>query len=390
VIGLVCMLSSILAISPSVFSLEIQRIPSTGSPPAKRQLSSMAHDPIDNTLYLYGGLEESGEPLDEMWSFNLDSNTWEQIFTPSVVTPGKRFMSYLYYIASERAILLYGGSGPRGAVSDLWKFDIVTRMVRYMQWSYVDTKGIIPIPSMHPYITEYTDAGKRYLAIIAGLTRFGTLNKIYTLDLETLIWSELAVSGHGPDLCKLGTISFVEDTFYVFEPVELTSHMMKMLKLSLKDKVWERTDIDSFIENAVVDFNSITYDKYIYLMPGVDHEHSEDIQDAFRLKIEELRDSVVRLEAAKMLKNQYIHARSSYAKLMVNEILYIFGGLAYEGLLNELVKVEICKLNLANEALKFEILSKDIVMPAARREHAMEIYDEKLYIFGGAGKNDVL
>jgi N-acetylneuraminic acid mutarotase len=29
-------------------------------------------------------------------------------------------------------------------------------------------------------------------------------------------------------------------------------------------------------------------------------------------------------------------------------------------------------------------------MPAARREHAMEIYDEKLYIFGGAGKNDVL
>lgn len=243
---------------------------------------------------------------------------------------------------------------------------------------------------MHPYITEYTDANKRYLAIIAGFTRFGILNKVYSLDLETLAWSEIAISGHGPDLCKLGTVAFVEDTFYVFEPIEFNSPQIKMMKLSLKDKVWERTDIGTIIENTVVDLNSVAYGEYIYIMPGVDHEHYEDTQDALRLKVEDLRDGVIQLEAAKMHKNQYIPTRSNYARLMVNDAIYMFGGLAYEGLLNELVKVEFCKDNLANEAMKFEILSKDIVMPAARREHAMEIYDERLYIFAGTGKNDIL
>lgn len=373
------------AIFWSVSTLEIQRIPSTGSPPTKRQLSSMVHDPIDNCLYIYGGLDESGDSFDEMWLFNLTSYTWEKVHSPSVITPGRRFSSYLHYLTTQREILLYGGNTPKGAVSDLWMFDLVTRMVRSTQWTQIHTQGVRPIPSMHPYITSYTDQLKTHIAVIAGLSRFGMLDKFYSLDLETYTWSEMPTTGPHPRFCKLGTISTQDGVFFVYEPVKIESSEMLLYKLDLKDLVWKILDVKSNQPRSVVDNLSFGYNSYMYVMQGVDQDNCKTKESIFRIKMEGNEVETVYME-----EDNQVSSRSATGRCIVGSSVYIFGGSTCEGLLNELITVDLCNIYLAQDNLQFEILSRNMVMPEARMEHAMDIYNDQLYIFGGKGKNDIL
>jgi hypothetical protein len=58
--------------------------------------------------------------------------------------------------------------------------------------------------------------------------------------------------------------------------------------------------------------------------------------------------------------------------------VYLFGGSNKAGYSNNL-----SLLDLSEKDLEFQILSRRINVPTARKGHAMEAYDDKLYIFGG-------
>jgi hypothetical protein len=59
-------------------------------------------------------------------------------------------------------------------------------------------------------------------------------------------------------------------------------------------------------------------------------------------------------------------------------MIYLFGGTTDGGHFNSL-----SVLDLDKDPLQFKFLSKDMKLPSARRGHAMEVYDDKLYIYGG-------
>jgi hypothetical protein len=59
-------------------------------------------------------------------------------------------------------------------------------------------------------------------------------------------------------------------------------------------------------------------------------------------------------------------------------MIYLFGGTTDSGHLNTL-----SVLDLDKHPLQFKFLSKNMKLPSARRGHAMQVYDDKLYIYGG-------
>ncbi len=113
-------------------SLYVTNIPSTLSPPTRRKHSSITYDPISNSVFLYGGYQSSDRFLDDMWRFDLSSNTWEEIHSPSILSPGRRIKSEMKVLNNERSILLYGGTTEKGPAADLWLFDIQNYMVVFM------------------------------------------------------------------------------------------------------------------------------------------------------------------------------------------------------------------------------------------------------------------
>ena len=113
------------------YSLSIRSIPDTKTPPTRRQDSALAYDSQLNSLFIYGGFEDTNEYFDDMWRFDLNSNTWEEVLSPSPVLPGPRANSYMQVLSNRRFLILFGGSTPHGPICDLWLFDMDNYIVLF-------------------------------------------------------------------------------------------------------------------------------------------------------------------------------------------------------------------------------------------------------------------
>ncbi len=120
-------LASIILIAES---LSISSLPSTRTPPTRRKQSSLTYDPLSNSLFIYGGYHTADEYFDDMWRFDLNSNTWEEILSPSPLTPGPRKDAHMKVLNGSKTILLYGGTTLKGPIADILLFDIQNYMVR--------------------------------------------------------------------------------------------------------------------------------------------------------------------------------------------------------------------------------------------------------------------
>jgi hypothetical protein len=64
-----------------------------------------------------------------MWEYNLATNQWKEIHSPSVIVPGPRYSATMQSLPGGKLIALFGGVTSKGPISDLWVFSIETYMV---------------------------------------------------------------------------------------------------------------------------------------------------------------------------------------------------------------------------------------------------------------------
>jgi hypothetical protein len=66
-----------------------------------------------------------------------------------------------------------------------------------------------------------------------------------------------------------------------------------------------------------------------------------------------------------------------------NNLVYLFGGNSvYDGYFNNF-----SVLDLSQKELELKFFNKAMNVPTARKGHVMEVYDDKLYIFGGVDQD---
>ncbi|MFI5414975.1 MAG: hypothetical protein ACHQ16_04835, partial [Candidatus Lutacidiplasmatales archaeon] len=103
-----------------------QLTPAT-SPPGLAAGGSMAYDPTDGYLVLFGGCA-SGDfwfstctPTNATWVYQ--NNTWTQL-SPTVSPPARFYSSLVWQGGSEGSLLLFGGNGTAstGFLNDTWTF----------------------------------------------------------------------------------------------------------------------------------------------------------------------------------------------------------------------------------------------------------------------------
>lgn len=164
-----------LLIATQAASVSVSMIPNTGTPPSVREIPGFALEKGSNKLYVYGGRYES--PLDDMWEFDLSTETWREIHSTSSINPGARSDPYLF-TKEPGKLLLYGGNSKSGPVSDLWEFDIANLYVIYMQWKLVNTIGNPP-RSAYRSATYYEQDDKSYLAVYGGFGEKESITNLY-------------------------------------------------------------------------------------------------------------------------------------------------------------------------------------------------------------------
>lgn len=214
----------------------------TTDAPSPRYSGCMAHDPVRNTLLVFGGRDFSGFH-NETWRLDLGSGTWEQlsVFGPTTPigcamtwsqaagafflfgggsqngtadatwrfdpvpgtwtrvmlaedsdTPSRRYDAVLRPLdASGSTLLLHAGaaSGTLGFLSDVWHFDVATST-----WTEVDTSASLAQPPGRRTPWTALVGGGRYLISgfgVAGLAVGDALGDLWRLDLSTGVWEQL-------------------------------------------------------------------------------------------------------------------------------------------------------------------------------------------------------
>lgn len=86
--------------------------PSLSTSPPARWAASLAYDPVDNYMLLFGGVDSSNRNLNDVWAFK--GGAWTQITTTSAPSP--RSFAGLVYDPTDNGMITFGGA------SDTWKF----------------------------------------------------------------------------------------------------------------------------------------------------------------------------------------------------------------------------------------------------------------------------
>ena len=157
------------------------------SPPPLRHVAS-AFDPADGRWYLVGGLVPTvdGERAsDEVWIRRLDDALW-QVVSPAGDTPPALSRSAAAFDTNEGRLLVFGGrsaddDGYGSLESRLWALDADTH-----RWTLLHNGEGGPPPRTDPSAVFCEDEG--VLRVFGGRTTEGVSNELWVYDMAANAW----------------------------------------------------------------------------------------------------------------------------------------------------------------------------------------------------------
>lgn len=133
---------------------------------------------IGSQLYMFGGEDSKRRVLNDLNVLDLETMTWETPVT-SGVCPSHR-SDHVATAYCEKYIFLFGGGSHSDCYNDLHVLDLEN-----MEWSSVETQGIVPRPRAgHAGVL----VGDSWF-IIGGGDNTGAISETLVLSMTTLSWS---------------------------------------------------------------------------------------------------------------------------------------------------------------------------------------------------------
>jgi uncharacterized protein (TIGR03437 family) len=163
-----------------------------GVRPLRRCLHHAVADSGGNQMLLYGGCASGFGPcpLGDLWSFDLTTSRWTEI--TGGTKPAPRQWYGMGFDASRERLVLYGGSGDRGALNDIWEFDPRSR-----SWTSVTVAGDMPLARQR-HEAAYAP-GLNGVLFFGGSTNSGLSN-------DLLLFTARA-GGAGPRFTAAGVVN---------------------------------------------------------------------------------------------------------------------------------------------------------------------------------------
>uniref|UniRef100_A0ACD5Y8Y5 Uncharacterized protein n=1 Tax=Avena sativa TaxID=4498 RepID=A0ACD5Y8Y5_AVESA len=144
--------------------------------------------PWGNSVILVGGKSEPASDRLSVWTFNTETQIWSLMEAKGDI-PAAR--SGHTVIRAGATLILFGGEDTKGKKRhDLHMFDL-----KSMTWLPLNYKGSGPSPRSNHVAALYDD---RILLIFGGHSKSKTLNDLFSLDFETMVWSRVKTNGPHP------------------------------------------------------------------------------------------------------------------------------------------------------------------------------------------------
>lgn len=163
--------------------------PAAGSAPAGRRNASAIHDPVDNRMVIFGGFSSGYH--NDIWAFDLDTNTWANLTPVSGPAPAPRLTPAGVYDPDGHRMITWSGQGAGAFFNDVWAFDFDTNA-----WSQFTPVTGGP-PQIRYGVGHTWDPLAKELVTFAGFTNLGRFDDVWRFDAAVATWTNVS-PGVGP------------------------------------------------------------------------------------------------------------------------------------------------------------------------------------------------
>ncbi len=229
--------------------------------PANRWIASMAYDPVDQYVVLFGGYGGSLPCFSDTWAFQ--NGAWTQL-SPSL-SPSGRYASVMTWDAKDGYLLLFSGyasfGSSLGVANDTWTF-------LHGQWTNVTNYSAAP-PARWRAVMAY-DPVDQYVVMFGGTDLAGTPYSD-TWKYVGGNWTKLTVSGSPPGRYRAEATWDVADGYLVVFGGCTSSTCPTSDTWTYVNATWKQ--VSPATHPAAREYVGITYDAaegYVVLFGGTD------------------------------------------------------------------------------------------------------------------------
>lgn len=166
--------------------------PASGEAPTPRRNAAAIYDSLDHRMIIFGGRTNAGD-RNEVWAFDLSSNTWEELTPAAGDAPAPRFTANGIYDAANHRMLIWSGQGA-SFFNDVWTFDLTSNA-----WSQFTPPD--PKPNIRYGTAAIFDPHARDLVTFAGFTDQGRFDDTWRFDIDAAIWAKLQLDTYPEKRC---------------------------------------------------------------------------------------------------------------------------------------------------------------------------------------------
>ncbi|KAM0047018.1 putative kelch-type beta propeller [Helianthus debilis subsp. tardiflorus] len=219
-----------------------RKISTSGDKPTPR--FNHASAVIGKKMIVVGG--ESGKGLlEDVQVLNLENYSWTTASSRLYLSPSSLQLKIPAckghcLVPWEKKVLLVGGrtSPPSDRVS-VWAFDVGTE-----SWSLVEAKGDIPIARSGHTVVR---AGSKLILFGGEDNKRRKLNDLHMFDLKSLTWLPLHCKGAGPSArCNHVATLYDDKLLLVFGGTSKSKSLNDLFSLDFETMMWSRIKIHGF------------------------------------------------------------------------------------------------------------------------------------------------
>ncbi|MCL7037085.1 hypothetical protein MKW94_014706 [Papaver nudicaule] len=144
--------------------------------------------PWGKKALMIGGKTDPASDRISVWAFDIETECWSLMEARGEVPVSRSGHSVT---RAGSVLILFGGEDAKGRkLNDIHMFDLKSLM-----WLPLHYTGSRPSPRSNHVAALYDD---RILFIFGGSSKSRTLNDLYSLDFETMIWTRIKLRGFHP------------------------------------------------------------------------------------------------------------------------------------------------------------------------------------------------
>ncbi|MBA3532007.1 MAG: hypothetical protein H0T73_08825 [Ardenticatenales bacterium] len=167
-----------------------QQVEGSNEGPSPRRDAALVADTTRNRVILFGGRSGS-TAFNDTWAFDLKTQSWQLLGSSEAPRPPARFSMVAGVDSMRERLIITTGQAADGSVfDDVWSFDLTNDT-----WQQIEASGEAPAPRYGAAggIFDYSDA--LYLTHGFADTRY---NDTWAFDLERNSWSNVTPEGDLP------------------------------------------------------------------------------------------------------------------------------------------------------------------------------------------------